>query len=284
GNDRFPKYTLGYVDKDDKVQPLNNGTVIPLSPVRIGNLEEGIRITIYRDGQKLEQDAQKRVALVPGENKLGFAIWGKVGKDWEYVDFRYVTVRYESGTPTPTATPTPTPGRGPAWVLKNTETRVEKSPAGSRGQYDHQVSGGLTATGSAKQADFCNGKNTEIVYQSSHSFSATPPGRLTPGQMVPVTGTASVKAAGGCIGVTGNLEYTGYVYTGISLQLAFQSASPYGTVEVRYNTATQPSPPPASRAIDWKVPSGSRGQEMVVYYSAGTVGGNISTMYTYAWE
>ncbi|MDO8530708.1 MAG: hypothetical protein Q7T26_00855 [Dehalococcoidia bacterium] len=286
GNDRFPKYTLGYVDKDGNVQPLNNGTVIAISPVRIGNLEEGIRIAIYRDGQKLNPDASGRFTLVPGDNKLGFAVYGKVGKDWEYVDFRYVTVRYESGTPTPTptATPTPTTGRGPPWVLKKTEASVEKFPEGYRGLSGFQVSGGLTATGSAKQADFCNGKNTEIVYQSSHSFSAAPPGRLTPGQMVPVTGTASVKAAGGCIGVPGNLEYTGYVYTGISLQLAFQSASPYGTVEVRYNTATQPSPPPKSQAIDWKVPNGSRGQEMVVTYSAGTIGGNSSTMYTYAWE
>ncbi|MEK7873951.1 MAG: hypothetical protein AAB502_08875, partial [Chloroflexota bacterium] len=109
GNDRFPKYTLGYVDKDDKPLPLNNGTVIPLSPVKLGVFEQGFWMRVYRDGQELKPDASGRHTLVPGENKLGFAMYGKVkvrkvvggvAKDvdeWEYVDFRYVTVRYQAG-------------------------------------------------------------------------------------------------------------------------------------------------------------------------------------------
>ncbi|MDO8532875.1 MAG: hypothetical protein Q7T26_12065, partial [Dehalococcoidia bacterium] len=97
GNDRFPKYTLGYVDKDGKVQPLNDGAVISVNPVRVGPREGGFGQVVYRDGQKLNPDASSRLTLVPGENKLGFAIYGKVNEKWEYVDFRYVTVRYQTG-------------------------------------------------------------------------------------------------------------------------------------------------------------------------------------------
>lgn len=288
GNDRFPKYALGYVDKDGKAQPMNNGAVIPLSPVTIGFLGKGFAMDVYRDGQELQADAASRYTLVPGENKLGFAIYGKVkvkqvvggvAKDvdsWEYVDFRYVTVRYESGAPKPAPTATPTPTRArPGWVLKNTETRVEKTPEGSRGFYSNQVD---VTRGSAKREDFCGGKKTEISFESSHSISPPPPARLTPGQTVPVTATVSAKTAGGCS------EYSGTVSTGILLQLTTQNATPYGSVDVSYNTTKQPSPPPKSQALNWLVPNGSRGFEMVVTYFASTPGGSGGTAYTYAWE
>lgn len=293
GNDLFPKYTLAYIDKDGKRQALTDGTVIAVNPVFIGASGAGIGSAVYRDGQPLNPDASGRRTLVPGENKLGFAVLGKVrtrvvvdgvAKDvesWEYVDFRYVTVRYESGAPKPTATPTPTPGIRPGWVLKNTETGTRVDPEGERGFFSNHVSGGLSATGGAKLEDSCpphDGTMTETSFESSHSFSAAPPARLTPGETVPVTATASVKVSGGCSQISGTVS------TGISLELAFQGASPYGSVEVRYDARTEPSPPSKSAALNWLVPNGSRGFEMVVKYFASTPGGYAETKFTYEWQ
>ncbi|MDO8532842.1 MAG: hypothetical protein Q7T26_11900 [Dehalococcoidia bacterium] len=97
GNGRFPRYTLAYVNKEGKVLPLNEGTVIAFNPVRLAAQGGDFGVSVYQNGQVLAYDNAFRYTLAPGENKLGFAVYGKVDGAWEYVDFRYVTVRYEAG-------------------------------------------------------------------------------------------------------------------------------------------------------------------------------------------
>lgn len=92
GNDRFPDYTIMRAGKDG-AKVLDDGYV---STEKSINLFLSTKINwdmfVYRDGKILKEGS---VELLPGNNKLGIAIFGKVGNDSGFVDFKYLNVIYE---------------------------------------------------------------------------------------------------------------------------------------------------------------------------------------------
>jgi len=96
GNDKFPQYTINAVDDTGKVVPLTDGFSTKNINLRVGAGTQGTDAVIYRDGKKLQLDDEKKIELIPGNNLLGFAIWGRVNNSWEYVDFKYFNVNCEA--------------------------------------------------------------------------------------------------------------------------------------------------------------------------------------------
>ena len=107
GNDRFPAYTVTYMNEDGIYVELKDGHVATgnLMDISCDAAFDGL-ITIYRDGKVLPYDADFNIALIPGNNLLGIYIKGKVNvgtaqESKEYVDFKYINVFYGEMTLSP---------------------------------------------------------------------------------------------------------------------------------------------------------------------------------------
>ena len=113
--------------------------------------------------------------------------------------------------------------------------------------------------------------------QSSHSWSATPAGRLTPGQKLQFTVSVSVR---------GPQNQTPWnLGAGTHINVYFEPGGGprgMGGIDVGFVTNT-PNRPSASKVLDWTVPSGSRDQKMIVFYTARTPTGSGETRYIYEW-
>jgi len=100
GRDRFPAYVLVQTNKDGKENPVNDGMTSSNKLININASSQqanGIFTNVYRDGKLVARDAGGNIALVPGNNKLGFAIYGVVDGNPSYIDFKYVNVVFEAG-------------------------------------------------------------------------------------------------------------------------------------------------------------------------------------------
>jgi hypothetical protein len=102
GKDSFPGYKIQYINDQSKWVDLTDDTKTPFDAMTISvqSLTNGINlgVYVYRDGQALSYDAKGNFDLIPGTNKLGIEIIGKVGDKWEYVDFQYMNVVYNQTT------------------------------------------------------------------------------------------------------------------------------------------------------------------------------------------
>lgn len=100
GDNVFPDYQITYLDKETGLfKLLEDDQVFTESKIRIAAAGDGtanIGSLLYRDGKVLAFDADWRIDLNPGDNLLGLSVLGKVGDAWEYVDFVYFNVIYES--------------------------------------------------------------------------------------------------------------------------------------------------------------------------------------------
>jgi hypothetical protein len=101
GNDKFPQYILNVVDEQGGATPLTDGFIANNKLLKVKPNSNTIGMVCYRDGQKLTVDNTGAVELNPGNNLLGYWILGKVGNDWEYVDFKYFNIKLESECKTP---------------------------------------------------------------------------------------------------------------------------------------------------------------------------------------
>ena len=99
------------------------GYVAPSDTVDLGlsALTDGApsSMQIYRAGSTAPLgpwEPQQTVKLEPGDNQLGFLVFGKKGEKWKYVDFVRMTIR--RGDPEPSPSPSaPTAGNGEAPVI-----------------------------------------------------------------------------------------------------------------------------------------------------------------------
>ena len=97
GNDKFPQYSLYVIEKNGAEVPLTDGYSTNDKMLRvIVNPDNNFGVVSYRDGAELPFDEKECRELKPGSNLLGFAIFGKVGNEWKYIDFKYVRVIYGS--------------------------------------------------------------------------------------------------------------------------------------------------------------------------------------------
>ena len=100
GNDRFPQYNVVVVHDDGKEEPLVDGYESEKKKIKIavnGNIPIGIKV--YRDGTKLDRDANGKYELEDGNNEIGIAIYGDVNnnpqaREYRYIDFQYFTVQH----------------------------------------------------------------------------------------------------------------------------------------------------------------------------------------------
>ena len=100
GNDRFPAYQIVVVDDENNAEPLVDGYVSELKKIRIrvdANVPLGTKV--YRNGVKVDRDANGKYELADGNNIIGVEIWGDVNNDpqnrqWQYIDFQYINVQY----------------------------------------------------------------------------------------------------------------------------------------------------------------------------------------------
>ncbi len=103
GNNIFPGYDIVWIDDKGNEQPLVDGFEADNKLLRISvkgkNFAPGW--AVYRDGKQLTRDNKGRNELKPGNNKLGIYIVGDINNNqknraWEYVDFKYINVSYQS--------------------------------------------------------------------------------------------------------------------------------------------------------------------------------------------
>lgn len=96
GNDKFPGYTLRYIDATNRLKELKNGEVTTNRFFRISMYPSHLYCHIYRDGKKLVKDSNLNIELLEGNNRLGIYIWGLRDGEECYVDFQYMDVVYQS--------------------------------------------------------------------------------------------------------------------------------------------------------------------------------------------
>jgi hypothetical protein len=100
GNDRFPQYNVVVIHDDAKEEALVDGYKSEQKKIKIavrGNIPMGIRV--YRNGNRLDWDANGKYELEDGDNEIGIAIYGDVNdnaqnRNYRYVDFQYLNVQY----------------------------------------------------------------------------------------------------------------------------------------------------------------------------------------------
>jgi hypothetical protein len=94
GNDRFPEYKIVWKDDKDVVHELNDGLITSseLIDIYATSNQANVSINTYRDGVKLPWDEKGNYKLLPGNNKLGIAVFGKVAGKSQYIDFKYFNV------------------------------------------------------------------------------------------------------------------------------------------------------------------------------------------------
>jgi len=100
GNDRFPQYNVVVVRDDGKEEALVDGYESDQKKIKLtvkGNFP--IAIAVYRNGTKIDRDANGKYELEDGNNEIGIAIWGDVNNNpqsrrWRYVDFKYFNIQH----------------------------------------------------------------------------------------------------------------------------------------------------------------------------------------------
>ena len=152
GNGSFPTYQIIWLDDKDVSHPLADGYISPDKLIYINtsvnNRKAGeiSACAVYRDGKALPFDANGNYALLPGVNQLGIYICVQVPKvdkkgnpymEAEYVDFKYISVIYNSATTTASA------------MLAKLQTKTVFS-------FNVGVNGAITAIG----PEFSNGSAT----------------------------------------------------------------------------------------------------------------------------
>ncbi|HXX59319.1 MAG TPA: hypothetical protein VEI27_01435, partial [Dehalococcoidales bacterium] len=105
GDGTFPIYEIKYMDDKGQWAHLSDGTKTPFDAMAISaSSSANVALYVYRNGQVLPYDAKLNYDLVPGNNKLGIYVVGKVNDSWKFVDFQYINVNYEAESTTTTKT------------------------------------------------------------------------------------------------------------------------------------------------------------------------------------
>jgi hypothetical protein len=98
GNDLFPGYDIKYLNEFSGLKELlEENQVFTESSIKVGTSGHGQLKTgffVYRDGEKLNVEDNK-ISLIPGNNYLGFAVYGEIEGKWKYIDFKYINVVYK---------------------------------------------------------------------------------------------------------------------------------------------------------------------------------------------
>jgi hypothetical protein len=94
GNDKFPKWVLSVKDNQDKLTALadmeTSEKVLTVKAPQFPDITYGA----FVDGKPINTTDSK-ITLKPGNNKIGFLIYGMVNNKWKYIDFKYYNITYK---------------------------------------------------------------------------------------------------------------------------------------------------------------------------------------------
>jgi hypothetical protein len=97
GHPQFPKYTLIYTNSKKEKKDVKEDSAITtndkqfqITAEKSGSATLGTQI--YREGSKMTANKDKYFELLPGKNRLGIYIAGKVNDNFYYVDFKYIDI------------------------------------------------------------------------------------------------------------------------------------------------------------------------------------------------
>jgi hypothetical protein len=178
GNDKFPLYSLWYGDKDipNELKD-NNETTRPYIGIGGKSNKADIKVTVYREGMEAKPDKDGLFQLKPGNNRFGVRIDGKVDKEYEYIDFKYVNINYKSQT-------SPT-------ITGKLVYKLQGSPVVNN--ITKPSASGVSATISADSATYTNPDPT--VIKATQTAVWTPPITFEPGQSNEISFKSSVAVA-----------------------------------------------------------------------------------------
>jgi hypothetical protein len=103
GNDKFPQWKLLVADSKGSTIELIDGLVVTEQLLAVGAAQlpnQAITYGAYIDGT-LVQAIDGKIPLKPGNNVIGFVIWGEKNNVWKYIDFKYINVIYKAEEPLP---------------------------------------------------------------------------------------------------------------------------------------------------------------------------------------
>jgi hypothetical protein len=96
GNDRFPEYKIVWKDDKNAVHELSDGfaSSSELIDIFATSSQANVSILTYRDGVELPWDDKGNYKLLPGNNKLGIRVAGKIAGKSQFIDFKYINVTF----------------------------------------------------------------------------------------------------------------------------------------------------------------------------------------------
>lgn len=279
GNDVF-----GYVDFY-RVNVIYNQVTIEPNPVA-GNAGDDLEMTAtmagqvegeryewsYGDGTPTENLSLRAMHVWddPGDYPVTLMVYDK---DDRLVGVGETTAQIgSSGSASPTASGAGTGSGG--WVLKNVEPYQHSPEEAADWCYNsfEVTIAGLSATTYGK----CSWPSpfVDVWNQTQHSWSAAPPDRLAPGEVLQITSTTSTEGTF----LTNGLSGGGSTWVRIDL---VPGGGPYpGT---GWASVTEENTP-ASAVSEFTIPSGSEGGLMLVALTFEGPGGDGKTTYTYEWQ
>ena len=140
GDTVFPdNYVLAYLDKDGKKQglPEKDEKLVSSQPnikFAIDSQASNLGLAVFQDGKQIN-GASSGYKLENGDNVFGLAVLGKINDNWQYIDFRYVTVTYSGVSIEPESQ------TGEIGDVLSYEAVCDKPPKNAR--YDWYVDGEL---------------------------------------------------------------------------------------------------------------------------------------------
>lgn len=102
GDWEFPAYGIVVRDDDGNETPVVDGYKSESKKIKIGlDCDFTAGFKLYRDGVRVSPDADNKYELLDGSNRFGMHIVGDLNSDpqnrrWQYVDFKYFEIGYES--------------------------------------------------------------------------------------------------------------------------------------------------------------------------------------------
>ncbi len=173
GKGIFPDYQIVWVDEKNQYHELIDGYVSPSKLINIGPVSKSaalaqadIIIRTYRDGKALNFDAKGNYELMPGVNKLGIEIVGKVDskdkngnpiKVQKYVDFKYINVVFNAEATKLSISPdsvTLEPGQPQVLTVTSSKPPVKPSYEWLMGSISLNIKAASVKTGTDKTYTF----------------------------------------------------------------------------------------------------------------------------------
>ncbi|MBI2913550.1 MAG: PKD domain-containing protein [Chloroflexi bacterium] len=240
--------------------------------------EQPLYVWDFGDGQAPEENFSTQVShdfKQPGTYTITVRLHDEVSGKVLAAALAVARIGEATGTPTPSAGPDTGSASSGGWVLKGVEpSKTVQTPGGCYSGYEVTIAGLSGTTYERCSGPGPPGPTYDVYEQTQHSWSAAPPERLAPGEMLRITSTTSVEGTFHTIGLGGGAS------TWVRIDLV-PGGGPYPGAG--WASATEENSP-ASAVSEFSIPSGSEGVLMTVALTFQSGAGSGQTTYTYEWQ